>query len=75
MVSFAGRRFRLNRLLFVCVMILALLSVMWPGYPLFASAEPFILGLPLAFAWIAAWVVISFLAMLGLYLSDHHGGS
>lgn len=63
--------YRLNRIIFSIVMILATLSVVWPGYPLFASPTPLVLGLPLSFAWIILWVVISFIAMLALHFSDN----
>lgn len=58
------------RLIFLAVMLFAVLSVMWPGYYLFSGTTPIILGFPLSFAWIIFWVIISFAAMAGLYLSD-----
>lgn len=58
------------RVIFCIVMFLAALAVMWPGYALFSSATPLILGFPLSFMWIIAWVIISFTAMLALYYSD-----
>lgn len=44
---------------------------MWPGYALLSGYEPFILGLPLSFAWVIFWVIIGFLSMLYLYISDN----
>ncbi len=66
-----SKKYRLNRIIFSIVMILATLSVIWPGYALFSSATPLILGLPLSFAWIILWVIIGFAAMLALYFSDN----
>lgn len=64
--------FTLNRgrKVFVAVMLIATAAIIWPGYALFSSAEPLIFGFPLSFAWIIFWVMISFAAMMGLYLSD-----
>lgn len=63
-------KMRPARIIFVIVIFLAALAVMWPGYALFSSATPLIFGFPLSFAWIILWVIISFVAMLGLYFSD-----
>jgi hypothetical protein len=59
-----------SRIIFLAVMLLAVLSVNWPGLLLFSGTTPLILGFPLSFAWIILWVVICFAAMMGLYLSD-----
>ncbi|TVR28774.1 MAG: hypothetical protein EA390_11115 [Balneolaceae bacterium] len=62
--------FRRSRIAFVIVMLLATIAVIWPGYALFSSATPLILGFPLSFAWIIFWVIVSFSAMMALYISD-----
>lgn len=64
-------KYRLNRIIFSFVMMLATLAVVWPGHAIFGSATPLILGLPLSFAWIILWVIISFVAMLALHFSDN----
>jgi len=61
---------RRSRTAFVIVMLLATIAVIWPGYALFSSATPLILGFPLSFAWIIFWVIVSFSAMMALYISD-----
>lgn len=61
---------RRSRFIFVMVMLVAILAVVWPGYALFSSATPLILGFPLSFAWIIFWVIVSFSAMTALYISD-----
>lgn len=65
-----SKKMRPARIVFVIVIVIAALSVMWPGYTLFSSATPLIFGFPLSFAWMILWVMISFIAMLGLYFSD-----
>ncbi len=47
---------RLARLLTGLYFTTALVFVTWPGLVPFARARPFVLGLPFAMAWIAAWV-------------------
>lgn len=66
------RSLRRSRLIFITVIILTALAVIWPGHALFSSAMPLLFGFPLSFAWIILWVIISFAAMLGLYISDSH---
>lgn len=63
--------FRMNRILFSAVMLIAAFFLIWPGYTFFSSATPFIIGLPLSFAWVILWVIIGFAAMLSLYISDN----
>jgi hypothetical protein len=47
--------------------VLMTISVTWPGMLPFARVEPFILGLPFAMAWLAAWISGS---VVVLYLLD-----
>ena len=65
--AFTHRR---SRVLFVLVMLFAGLAVVWPGQALFSSATPLVLGFPLSFAWIIFWVIVCFVSMMSLYLSD-----
>lgn len=53
------------------IAIIISLAIMWPVYPFFSGIEPFILGLPLSFAWIILWVIIGFISLLWLYFSDN----
>jgi hypothetical protein len=46
--------------------LLYLLAVTWPVGTWFASAEPFVLGLPLSFFWPIVWIVLGFLALVVL---------
>lgn len=71
LIQIGSHTLRANRVFILIVAFLASLSIMWPGYPLFANIEPLILGLPLSFAWIILWVVLMFIALLLLYFSDN----
>jgi hypothetical protein len=62
---------RRSRIIFVVVMVLAVLAVVWPGSAIFSSPLPLIFGFPLSFVWVILWVIVSFAAMMGLYLSDN----
>lgn len=66
------RSLRRSRLICITVIILTTLAVIWPGHALFSSATPLLFGFPLSFAWIILWVIVGFIAMLSLYLSDTH---
>ena len=71
LIQVGSHTFRANRFFILIMAFLASLSIMWPGYPLFADVEPFILGVPLSFAWIILWVILMFIALLLLYFSDN----
>ena len=58
---------RTARSLTALYLVAALISVTWPGLVPFARVEPLVLGLPLAMAWIAAWVAGT---VVVLYLLD-----
>ena len=63
--------YRKSRWTFCIVITLVSLFLIWPGYSLFSSATPFILGFPLSFAWVIFCTIAGFLALLALYLSDN----
>ena len=48
--------------------LLLFLLLVWPIYPRFAGARPFVLGMPLSLVYVVALVVLSFLGLLGLFL-------
>jgi len=64
-------KLRLNRVMISILTVIISIAIMWPIYPLFSGIEPFIFGLPLSFAWIILWVIIGFVSMIWLYLSDN----
>ena len=47
---------RTARALTATYLVLALISVTWPGLVPFARIEPLVFGLPFSMAWIAGWV-------------------
>ena len=63
--------YRTSRWIFCIVMTLISLMIIWPGYTIFSSATPFILGFPLSFAWIIFCTIAGFIALLALYISDN----
>ena len=44
--------------------LLFAVAVTWPGMVPFNRISPTILGLPFSMAWIALWVILSFLVLL-----------
>jgi len=58
---------------FLVVTVLSGLALIWPVYPLAADVRPYILGLPLSFAWVVAWLVVMFVALVLLYRTDGPG--
>ncbi len=46
--------------------ILFTVAVTWPGMVPFNRIQPWILGLPFSMAWIALWVVLSFLVLFAV---------
>ena len=46
--------------------LLFTVAVTWPGMLPFNRIRPWILGLPFSMAWIALWVVLSFLVLVGV---------
>lgn len=53
--------------------LVVLAAVVWPVYALFADIRPLVLGMPLSLAWVVAWVVISFLGLLAIFLWESRG--
>lgn len=50
----------------VVFFILFTVAVTWPGMVPFNRIQPWILGLPFSMAWIALWVVLSFLVLFAV---------
>lgn len=53
--------------LLVIYFVIVFVAMLWPIYPLFASALPLVAGLPLSLFYLAALLVISFGVLLALY--------
>jgi TRAP-type C4-dicarboxylate transport system permease small subunit len=56
--------------LYVVVCILAFAPVMFPVFEIANSATPIVVGLPLNFLWVVAWVLIVALCAVVLYRID-----
>jgi hypothetical protein len=54
--------------------IIYLVAVTYPGIQAGNRIQPFVLGLPLSFAWMILWVVLGWLALVLLYAADRKGG-
>lgn len=70
---FPGLRDRPNRgplLAFLAVVLVAGIALIWPVYPLARSIRPYVLGFPFSFAWVIAWLVIVFVALVWYYRTD-----
>jgi TRAP-type C4-dicarboxylate transport system permease small subunit len=61
---------RRSRIIFTVFFLILTIFLIWPGYSLFSSAEPLILGLPLSFAWVTFCTIVGFIALLFLYVTD-----
>ncbi len=69
---FSANNPRRKRRAYIVVILLTFvqLSMIWPTYPLFASATPLILGFPLSFAWVILMVICSFSFLLWFFLNE-----
>lgn len=54
----------------VAFFIIYFAALSWPVMQWFNRAEPFILGLPLSMAWVAAWVLLGWLVLILRYRAD-----
>lgn len=57
-------------LAFLVVTLVAGLALVWPVYPLVGGTRPYVLGLPLSFAWVVGWLIVMFVALVLLYRWD-----
>jgi hypothetical protein len=61
-----GRDYLLAAYFVVCAT-----AVVWPGYQVFGnSLTPYVLGLPLSFAWNVGWVVVTFAVLIAYHLAS-----
>ena len=69
---FSANNSRRKKRAYIVVILLTFvqLSMIWPIYPLFASATPLILGFPLSFAWVILMVICSFSFLLWFFLNE-----
>lgn len=50
------------------VLVVVFCALVWPVYPRFAGIRPLVLGVPLSLAWVVAWLLVSFMTLLALFL-------
>lgn len=56
--------------LFIVIGIVPFLMLVFPFFELGNRATPIVMGLPFSFFWVILWIVITFLALIGLYFLD-----
>ena len=56
------------------VLVVVFLALIWPVYPLFAGIRPFVLGVPLSLAWVVAWLLVSFVTLLCVFVWEGRRG-
>lgn len=55
--------------------LVCLLALVWPGYALVGNRQtPYVLGLPLSFAWNVGWVSVTFVVLVAYHLSGKEEG-
>ena len=65
---------RRHKLCLVAVLLI-LASMLWPGYLPALRIEPYVLGLPFAYAWIVGCIVAAFIVLLVTYRADRHAAA
>jgi hypothetical protein len=66
----------LRRILFGLYAAVCLASQTWPGYAALGNAiEPWVLGVPLSLAWVAGWIVLSFVALVAFDAAEERARS
>ncbi|HSC47999.1 MAG TPA: DUF3311 domain-containing protein [Gammaproteobacteria bacterium] len=56
--------------------ILSILAgMLWPGYLPALRVEPYVLGLPFAYAWIVGCIAAAFIVLLVTYRADRHAAA
>lgn len=69
-----GSKARLRHVLFAFYLIACAGALTWPGYEWLGNRiEPFVLGLPFAFAWNVGWILMTFLVLVVYHLARGRG--
>jgi hypothetical protein len=65
----------LRRGLLAGYVLLCALALVWPGYAMLGNRiEPYVLGLPLSFAWNVGWVSLTFVVLVTYHLTGNEEG-
>ncbi len=59
----------------VVFFLIYLVALTYPGYVLFRSPDPRILGFPLSFAWAILWVLLGWAMLTILYFTERSNAS
>ena len=55
--------------------LLCAVALVWPGYQLLGNrVEPYVLGLPMSFAYNLGWVVLTFVVLASYHFSGREEG-
>jgi amino acid transporter len=57
-------------LVFLVATVVSGLALVWPVYPIAGGTRPYLLGLPLSFAWVVGGLVVMFVALVLFYRAD-----
>ena len=60
----------LRHRLCLTAVLLILACMLWPGYLPALRVDPYVLGLPFAYAWIVGCIVAAFIVLLLTYRAD-----
>ncbi len=58
------------RRLTIAFFVVYLVALTFPGYLPFSEPRPFVLGLPLSFAWVILWVILGWAVLAALYFVE-----
>jgi len=65
----------LRHKLCLAAILLILACMLWPGYLPALRVEPYVLGLPFAYAWIVGCIVTAFIVLLLTYRADRRAAT
>jgi TRAP-type C4-dicarboxylate transport system permease small subunit len=65
-----SRTGRTRDVLLAIYVVVCIAALVWPGYDWFGNRiEPFVLGVPFSLAWVAGWVLLTFVVLSVYHLS------
>ena len=65
----------IRRFLLIAYFTVCTIALVWPVYARIGNhLQPFVLGLPLSFAWVIGWVLMTFAALIAYHFSGGERG-
>ena len=65
----------LRQRLLLAYFVICTIALVWPVYGWIGNRiRPFVLGIPMSFAWVIGWVLMTFLAMVTYHLTGREEG-